>query len=167
MPTTKASSTSRHPAGTPHRAIAARSLIGITAGFFALMLFLRQALAISLKIAVQTALALTLLACLASQKVVVLLFEVVVSHEKNIFLNQSITSQSRILQIAAIIPGSFLLHLTGKTRKCGAHCCFEAAKESENRVRFNIERPSVSSSVYSISLPTLTPLASMVIFTSG
>ncbi len=40
-------------------------------------------------------------------------------------------------------------------------------KVSLNRVRFMMERPKVSSSVYSISLPTLTPRARMVIFTSG
>ena len=40
-------------------------------------------------------------------------------------------------------------------------------KVSLNRVRFMMERPRVSSSVYSISLPTLTPRARMVIFTSG
>ena len=39
--------------------------------------------------------------------------------------------------------------------------------ESLNSVRLSIERPSVNSSVYSISLPTLTPRASMVIFTSN
>ena len=40
-------------------------------------------------------------------------------------------------------------------------------KVSLKRVRLRMERPKVSSSVYSISLPTLTPRASMVIFTSG
>ncbi len=40
-------------------------------------------------------------------------------------------------------------------------------KVSLKRVRFMMERPKVNSSVYSISLPTLTPRARMVILTSG
>ena len=38
---------------------------------------------------------------------------------------------------------------------------------SLKRVRFMMLRPRVNSSVYSISLPTLTPRARMVILTSG